>query len=187
VDTVRRFAIGFLAIFWLVGLALHLAAVGGAASLFPSNFFVVEFIVTAAVAIVVLNVAAYPRREADATPRWYCYALGAAAMVIMMWPMVLGSGVAGTHPLAFGNDVGVASGLPGDRHLNNHGRRVRNLTEEEYQQVQEWQTVQHTGFFAGITAMVLAGALYFQQMRKAASEEHPLTAEAAESAEKIQQ
>jgi hypothetical protein len=63
-------------------------------------------------------------------------------------------------------DQGVANGEPGDRYLNSHGRRVRALTEEEFQQLQVWYAVIQTGFVTAFAGITLAAALHFQQVRR---------------------
>src|SRR5438270_12140274 len=81
--------------------------------------------------------------------------------------MVVGSGVPNTNIFRSPfEDSGVPGGPPGDRSLDSHGRRVRALTEEEFQQAEAWLAVVWTGLMAGFSGMTLAGALYFQQARR---------------------
>jgi hypothetical protein len=105
-------------------------------------------------------------------------ALIVLSFVMMMWPMVVGSGVPRTHPFSFGRDMGVPSGPPGDRHLNNHGRRVRALTEEEYQRYREWEGVRESGFSACVSGIILAYALSYRRLRAAPHQAPQQTAEA---------
>jgi hypothetical protein len=80
--------------------------------------------------------------------------------------MVVGSGVPNTmRYLALFEDTGVPSGPPGDRYLVDHGRRVRALTEDEYQQTQEWAAVRDSGFSAGFSGIVFGYALFLRWLR----------------------
>lgn len=88
------------------------------------------------------------------------------SFVCGLWPMVVGSGVPGTYRFSFG-EGGVPTGEPGDRYLTDHGRRVRLLTEEEYQRTQEWAAVERSGFTAGFSGMVLTFALCVRRLRPA--------------------
>jgi hypothetical protein len=63
-------------------------------------------------------------------------------------------------------DTGVPAGPPGDRELNSHGRRVRAITEEEFQRVEAWNAVIQTGLMASFSGMSLAATLYFRQIQR---------------------
>jgi hypothetical protein len=127
------------------------------------------FLLTGGEAVAVLNVTkpAGPGAK-DPNLRWYIPVLGVTALVCGLWPMVVGSGVPNSPGLRFlFEDTGVPGGPPGDRSLDSHGRRVRAITEQEFQRVEAWQAVIQTGLMAGFSGMTLAGALYFQQARRA--------------------
>jgi len=98
--------------------------------------------------------------------RWYVPALGVAALICGLWPWAVGSGVPNAPSLLgmFG-DEGMPGGPPGDRELNSHGRRVRAITEEEFQRVEAWEAALQTGIMAGFSGMTLAVVLYFRQAR----------------------
>ena len=77
--------------------------------------------------------------------------------------MVVSSGVPNSHGLRFlFEDTGVPGGSPGDRSLDSHGRRVRAITEEEFQRVKAWEAVVQSGLMAGFSGMSLAALLYFR-------------------------
>jgi hypothetical protein len=59
---------------------------------------------------------------------------------------------------------GATSGESGDRYLNSHGTRVRDLTEEEYQYVQAAKWRQTTAFFVMFSSIVLGMALHAWQV-----------------------
>jgi hypothetical protein len=161
----RRVVVWVAVLYWACQLGIHLvvAAVGGLPS-GPGSFFALDFFLTFGVATAVLWVTKPADRAEYPTPRWYCGALGVVALICGFWPMVVGSGVPNTgfNPFV---DTGVPAGEPGDRYLNSHGRRVRALTEEEFRRARAWDTVQVTGIMACFAGMILAGALYFQQVR----------------------
>jgi hypothetical protein len=161
----RRVAVWVAALYWVCWLGLHLlvTAVGGVPSI-PRSFFALDVFLTIGVATAVLWVTRPAGRAEWPGSRWYYGPLVVVALICGLWPMVVGSGVPGTHRFSFG-DVGVPSGESGDRYLNNHGRRVRSLTEDEFQRVEAWRTVEETGMMAGFAGMILVGALYFQQVR----------------------
>lgn len=109
-----------------------------------------------------------PRRGAqEPAPHWYVKALAVTALVCGFWPMVVGSEVPNSPWGVRGlfEDAGMPSGPPGDRYLNSHGRRVRAITEEEYQRLGVWEAVTWSGLMARFSEMALAGALFFQQGR----------------------
>jgi hypothetical protein len=66
--------------------------------------------------------------------------------------------------LALFEETGVPSGPPGDRYLNDHGRRVRALTEEEYQRVERWWVVQASAFAAGVSGIILGFILHVRRL-----------------------
>ena len=76
----------------------------------------------------------WPRLVVHKGPRRYVGVLMGVGLVIGMGLMIVGSG-GGDAQIPFG-DTGMPTGDP--RPLLTTGRRVRNLTEEEYQRTQEW-------------------------------------------------
>jgi hypothetical protein len=173
VEILRWVAVCVAAVSWVAALALHVVAVGGGTSQFPPYYQVWSFLLTTGVATSALWIARGGRTDDPPATPWYCYAPGAAALITALWPMAVGSGVANApYILPFG-DTGMPSGPPGDRYLNSHGRRVRNITEEEFQRVEAWERVVWTGIMAGIAGMTLAGALFFRQARRSPTEAPP--------------
>jgi hypothetical protein len=144
VEKVRWVAVWVAALYWACCLGLHVVAV--------------------------LNITKPAGPDTNApTPRWYVPALGVTALICGLWPMAVGSGVPNGPWSLLGlfEDTGVPGGPPGDRSLNSHGRRVRAITEEEFQQLERWSAVVRTGLMANFSGMTLAGALYFRQVRRA--------------------
>ena len=182
-ETLRRVAVWVAALYWAGVLALHVAVVIGRPAEVPAPFQIVPFFLTMAVAASVVWITVPPRTEGqprppgpprEPGPPWYCCVLGVVALGIGMWAMVVGSGVPNSpSALSLFEDTGVASGPPGDRELHSHGRRIRAITEEEYQKVKAWDTIVQTGFLAGFTGMTLAGALYFRHVRRMQSQAMP--------------
>jgi hypothetical protein len=167
VEQVRRVAVWVAAVYWVCCLAIHLGVAVTRMGSLPSSLSAFGFFLTMGVAAAVVFITKPAGRgENSPAPRWYVAALAVPALICMLWPTVVGSGVSNTYKFSFA-DRGVATGEPGDRYLNDHGRRVRALTEEEFQRVQVWEAVEKTGMMAGFAGMVLAGALYFQQVRRA--------------------
>jgi len=144
----------------ILGTAMAIVVIGGGMDL--------SLVATMGVATAVLNIARYAGPEPkDPAPRWYIYAIAVTALICGFWPMAVGSGVANGPFGLLGvfEDTGMPGGPPGDRSLDSHGRRVRAITEEEYQRVEAWQAVMWTGLMACFSGMTLAGALYFHQGR----------------------
>jgi hypothetical protein len=181
VERLRRVAVWVAALYWACCLGHHFAVAVTQAGPRPGSFYLFWFFLTVGVAVAVLNITkpAGPGAK-DPAPRWYVPALGVTALICGLWPMAVGSGVANApfHLLGVFEDTGVPGGPPGDRELNSHGRRVRVLTEEEYQRAGAWQAVVWTGLMACFSGMTLAGALYFQQGRRTPSQSLRQTAAA---------
>ena len=179
-ETLRRVLVGVAAVYWVCCLAVHVVIAVTLPGPLPGYSFAYWFGLMMVVAGVVLNVLKPPGRGENApTPHWYIAVLGVFSLICGMWPMVVGSGVpnapAGLRGLF--EDTGVPSGPPGDRELHSHSRRVRAITEEEYQRVEAWNAVIQTGLMAAFAGMTLAGALYFQQARGAQNQAlHPTPA-----------
>lgn len=165
-QTLRKVAVCVAAIYSIVALFVHLAALVKGPALFPDSFQFAQFCVSMAVAVFALVITAPPRGKEPLIPPWHVQALIAIALFTALWPKFVGSGLPG-EAYSFGK-VGVASGEPGDRHLLYKGRHVRDLTEDEYQSVRYWRAIHETGFMAGFAGMTLAGALTFAKMRKEA-------------------
>jgi hypothetical protein len=170
VERLRRVLVWVAALYWTCCLMVHVVVAVTLPGPLPGYSYAYWFILTMVVAVVVLNVLAPAGRgEDDPGPHWYVPALGVTALICGLWPMVVGSGVPNAPSglrWAF-EDTGVPSGPPGDRYLNSHGRRVRALTEEEFQRVEAWSAVIQSGLLAGFSGMTFAGALYFQHLRRA--------------------
>jgi hypothetical protein len=169
----RRVAVWVAALYWGCCLAFHAVVTVTQPGPLPEPFGTYCFFLTLGLATAVVFITKPAGRgENSPAPRWYVSALAVAALVFGGWPIVVGSGVPNTHKLSFG-DTGVAAGERGDRYLHDHGRRVRDPTEAEFQRVQVWKAIEETGMMAGFAGMVLAGALYFQQVRRAPSPAPP--------------
>ena len=167
-EKLRRAAVWVAALYWACCLGLHVVVVITRPWPVPGSFYVYVFLLTGTVAIAALNLTkpAGPDWKEPA-PHWYFPALVVAGLICGLWPMVVGSGVPNNNIFrSLFEDSGVPGGPPGDRSLDSHGRRVRALTEEEFQQAEAWQAVVWTGVMAGFSGMTLAGALYFQQARR---------------------
>ena len=184
-EKLRRVAVWVAALYWVCCLAVHVVVAVTQTGPLPGSFFLYSFLLTGGVAVAVLNITKPPSKDAKepALP-WYIPALAVASLICGLWPWVVGSGVPNAPSLlgVFG-DTGVPGGPPGDRALARHGRRVRAITEEEYQRVEAWQAVVWTGFMAGFAGATLAGALYFQQVRRAPNQPLPQTAAAVSVSE----
>jgi hypothetical protein len=167
VETLRRRVVWIAALYAVCCLGLHIVIAVARPGPLPNSVIAILFFLTMGVAAAaVLTLMKLPRRGKNGpSPRRHIAALAVAALAFGFWPMLAGSGVPNTgfNPLV---DSGVPSGPPGDRSLNDHGRRVRGLTEEEFQRAKAWQTVIWTGLMASFSGMTCAGALYFQQARR---------------------
>jgi hypothetical protein len=171
VERLGRVAFGVAVLMWAYGLAAHALVVAGAA---PP---VLDPPLVGAVGVAAIWAARWPywSRAFPVVPvPPLVPVLAVLGLGCMLWPTVVGSGVSGTHRLSFG-DGGVPTGLPGDRYLTDHGRRVRTLTEAEYQQTQEWAAVERSGFSAGAAAMVLGYAVYCRRVRNTLHPTRPAT------------
>ena len=168
-ERLRQVAVWVAALYWACCLGLHVVVAVTQVGPRPESFYLFWFFLTAGVAVAVLNVTRPAGPDAkDPAPRWYVPALGVTALICGLWPMAVGSGVPNTPGLrSVFEDTGVPGGPPGDRSLDSHGRRVRALTEEEFQRAEAWQAVVWTGLMACFSGMTLAATLYFQQMRRA--------------------
>ena len=166
-ERTRRVLVWVAALYWVSCLAFHVVVAVTRPGPLPGYVFASGLILTIVVGTVVLNLTKPTGPGANDPPaRWYVPALGVTALICGLWPMVVGSGVPNAPTLlGLFEDTGVPAGPPGDRYLNSHGRRVRALTEEEFQRVEAWEAVVLTGLLACFSGMMLAGALYFRQAR----------------------
>jgi hypothetical protein len=159
VGWLRRVAFWVTAALWAYCLAAHLLVVAG---LSPP---VIDPLIVGAVAVPAIWVFCWPYRGRpfpNVRPPWYAIALMAASFLCGMWPMAIGSGVPGDRPV-FG-DGGVPAGDPGDRYLNDHGRRVRAITEEEYQRIRRWDVVRTSAFAVACSGIVLGFVLHLRRL-----------------------
>ena len=162
-----RVAFGVAALIWVYCLAAHLFTVAG------RPIPVIDPLLVGAVGAAITWIGVWPVRRLAwdkivPTPK-VVPVVFVISFVCGMWPMIVGSGVANTHPMAIFGNTGVPSGEPGDRYLGSHGRRVRTLTEDEYQQVVEWEKVVRSGFSAAFSGAILAYALYLRRARNTPS------------------
>jgi len=175
VENLRRIAVRVMVVYWACCLAAHVVVAVTRPGPLPGYSYAYWFILTMVVALVASNVAKPPGPVAeDKAPRWYVTALGVTALICGLWPWAVGSGVPNAPSLlgVFG-DTGVPGGPPGDRDLHSHGRRVRAITEGEFQRVEAWNAVVQSGLMACFSGMVLAVVLYFRQARGAAGAPGP--------------
>jgi hypothetical protein len=180
VETLRWVLVGVAAVYWVCCLAVHVVVAATLPGPLPGYSFAYWFVLTIVVGGVVLNVTKPPGRGENApAPRWYIPVIGAFSLICGVWPMAVGSGVPNSPSLrgAF-EDTGVPSGPPGDRELHSHGRRVRAITEEEYQRVEAWDAVERTGFVTAVAGITLAAALHGQQIRRTPNQSPRQTAAA---------
>jgi hypothetical protein len=171
----RRIAVWVLAVYWVGCLAVHVVVAVTRSWPLPGYYYAYWILLTGGLAVAVTNITKPAGSGVkDPAPRWYIPALGVAAMICMLWPWVVGSGVpnAPSGLRWVFEETGVPGGPPGDRSLDSHGRRVRAITEEEFQRVEAWQAVMWTGGMAGFSGMTLAMVFYFQQVRRTPN--HPL-------------
>jgi hypothetical protein len=169
VEKVRRIAVWVAAIYWVCCLAIHVVVAVTRPGPLPGYSFAYWLLLTMGVALAGswITKLASPDAKEDPAPHWYVPALGVAGLICCLWPWAVGSGVPNAPSLLgmFG-DEGMPGGPPGDRELNSHGRRVRAITEEEYQRVRTWEAVLQSGMMAGFSGMALAGTLYFWQGKR---------------------
>ena len=159
VGWLRRVTFWATGAMWAYCLTAHLSVVAGL------SLPVINPLVVGAVVAPVIWVSIWPYRGGhfpDVRPPWYAIALMTASLLCMLWPVVVGSGVPGDRP-AFGGG-GVPAGEPGDRYLNKHGRRVRALTEEEYQRIRRWEVVGTSAFAVGVSGIVLGFLLHLRRL-----------------------
>jgi hypothetical protein len=158
-----RIAFWVASLMWAYCLAAHILTATGWS---PP---VLHPMLVGAVGTAIIWTGIWPYRRSgvpdDVPPPWLTVVVVVVSFACM-WPMMVGSGVPGTHPFSFGRDIGVPDGLPGDRYLNNHGQRVRTLTEAEYQRTQEWAVVRDSGFSALLPGPVLGYALFLRRLRR---------------------
>ncbi|MCI0685192.1 MAG: hypothetical protein L0Y71_24095 [Gemmataceae bacterium] len=157
-EKVSRIAIWVAAVYWVCCLAIHVVVAVTRPGPLPGYSYAYWFLLTW------ITKLASPNAKEDPAPRWYVPTLGVAGLICCLWPWAVGSGVPNAPSLLgmFG-DEGMPGGPPGDRELNSHSRRVRAITEEEFQQVRAWEAVVQTGIMAGFSGMVLAAVIYFWQ------------------------
>jgi hypothetical protein len=159
VKRLRRVAFGVAVLTWVYCLTAHVLVVAGEG---PT---VLHPLVVGAIGTATIWAVHWPYRKGTFPdgpgPRFFV-PLVVFSLACGLWPMAVGSGVPGDKPMLFG-DGGVPGGEPGDRHLNNHGRRVRDLTEAEYQRTQDWDVVRKSGFSACISGMVLLYPLFYRR------------------------
>lgn len=160
-------------VWWVVCVALYLAALLGYLEV-ERGGFVPEFFITVGVGCLA-GWALKLNEGTDVTPRPYVVALCLAGFLCGMvqtatnWEMMFGS-----------LSDGVASGELGDRYLNNHGKRTRDLTEEEYQWMEAAGQRWRCAFFVMFSSICLGMTLHAWRVRgtpPAASESaRPLSA-----------
>ena len=163
----RWVAVCVAAVYWACCLAAHVVVAVTRPGPLPGYSYAYWFLLTTAVALAVSWITKLASPDAkEPAVRWYVPALGVAALICGLWPWAVGSGVPNAPSLLgmFG-DEGMPGGPPGDRELNSHGRRVRAITEEEFQRVRAWEAVWQTGIMAGFSGMTLAAVLYFRPAR----------------------
>jgi|SRR5262245_26909433 len=183
VETARRVAVWVAAVYWVCCLATHVVVAATRPGPLPGYTFAYWFILTMGVSLAAAHLTRRAGADANDPPwPWYVVAIAVTALASGMWPMAVGSGVPNA-PSVLGvfEDTGVAGGPPGDRSLDSHGRRVRAITEEEYQRVRAWEAVIQTGIMAAFSGMALAGTLCFQQARRASNEPRPTPAATQDS------
>lgn len=166
-ETLRWVAVCVAAVYWACCLAAHVVVAVTRPGPLPGYSYAYWFLLTMAVVLAVSWITKLTSTDAkEPALRWYVPALGVAALICGLWPWAVGSGVPNAPSLLgmFG-DEGMPGGPPGDRELNSHGRRVRAITEEEFQRVRAWEAVWQTGMMAGFSGGALAAVLYFWQGR----------------------